>query len=200
MEVYDYGKPRDCSWKEIWDKKGKLDSENLVELAGYEGYVGKKKPQDFLFGIAENIIDILKVENDDRVLEVGCGCGALSQFFDCEYHGVDYSSESIKKHKQLFPKHKVLTSEANSLPFEDNYFDRVFIHGVCHYFPDMKYFNECKKELFRVSKKNVLIADLPESSHDSTHLLFNRSTLENEGWKIYEGFYNPVRFCAYIEL
>jgi len=87
------------------------------------------------------------------VLEVGCGCGALAQFFDCEYHGVGYSSESIKKHKELFPEHNVLMSEGSNLPFEDNSFDKAFIHGVCHYFPlsigqnlanlQSRCFNEC---------------------------------------------------------
>lgn len=111
-------------WKNVWDSKGNSDSENLLFLDGYEhlgiDFSSKK--------ITDDIISTLQIPIGSSILEVGCGCGFLSQEFSGKYNyvGIDYSDSIIKKHKSLF-NHEVYTCNANNLFFEDKSFDYVFV-------------------------------------------------------------------------
>ena len=53
-------------------------------------------------------------------------------------------------------------SEADNLPFEDNYFEHVFVFSIMQYFPDTVYLNRVLAELDRVAIKTIFIGDLRE--------------------------------------
>ena len=137
------------------------------------------------------------MDQNSTMLEVGCGAGAIAQFFNCEYTGVDYSETLIEKHRSILGNN-VSVAEANNLPFEDNSFDYVIIVGVCHYFPDKNYTNNVISEMQRVAKKAIFIGDLPVSSHDDTHLLFSKEDFRE--WVITPSCYNDVRFNVHRRL
>jgi ubiquinone/menaquinone biosynthesis C-methylase UbiE len=187
-------------WKKVWDKKGLLKTEDFVLLSGFEEQLkAGQASQEFLSSSANKISEFLKLKKSDNLLEVGCGCGAIAQFLDCNYYGIDFSETSIKTHKKLFPSHTVEVSEANKLPFEDKRFDKCLINSVCHYFPSRGYFEQCVEELVRVTNGSILICDLPISSHGKDHLLFDKQFFEKENWEIHNGLYerqdDTERFC-----
>ena len=174
------------TWKQIWTRKGKAEGgiENLLAFDGYERtHVNMKE-------VAAEISRRLDIQKEDKVLEVGCGAGALAQYLDCDYTGIDYSPTLVRRHIELL-HNPVLVGEAANLPFKDKTFDKVICYGVFLYFDNKKYAQRATEELLRVAKKGVLIGELPIRSHRMEHLLFTPE--EFEGWDISDGFYDPYR-------
>lgn len=174
------------TWKQIWTRKGTAKGV-LNDLLAYDGY---EATQVNMEEVARQIIRYLEIQKTDKVLEVGCGAGALAQYLDCEYVGIDYSPTLVQRHIELL-KNSVLTGEAADLPFKNKVFDKVICYGVYLYFDDKSYAAKATQELLRVAKKGVLIGELPIRSHRAEHLLFDKEDFK--GWDISDGFYDPYR-------
>ena len=174
------------TWKQIWTRKGKADS-SITDLLAYDGY---EATQIDMPAVVKEIVTRLDIKKEDRVLEVGCGAGALAQYLDCDYVGVDYSPSLVKKHIEIL-HNSVLVGEAGDLIFKDKSFDKVICYGVYLYFDDKEYAKKATRELQRVAKTAVLIGEIPIRSHREEHLLFTPE--EFEGWEISDGFYDPYR-------
>jgi len=78
-----------------------------------------------------------------RVLEIGVGLGADHQrFAEAGAHltGIDLTDRAIshaRRRLELFGLNsELLTADAESLPFADNFFDRVYSWGVLHHTPN----------------------------------------------------------------
>ena len=179
------------NWKEIWEKKGNSTLIDLRTLDGFENTSLDEK------AAAAAIIRQMNIQRDNKILEVGCGAGMISQFLDCDYTGIDYSSSLLAKHRALVKKN-VYYGEANSLPFDDKAFDKSFAFSVFQYFPNHAYAEQVISEMKRVTKSCVFIGDLPITSHSPDHLVFRPETFLN--WIVSPGFYNLRRFNVFISL
>ncbi|WP_367566646.1 class I SAM-dependent methyltransferase [Lacrimispora sp.] len=174
------------TWKQIWTRKGLADS-SVTDLLAYDGYEATKVDMK---EVACQIANRLDIRKTDKVLEVGCGAGALAQYLDCDYVGIDYSPTLVRKHIEIL-HNSVLTGEAADLPFKDKSFDKVICYGVYLYFDNKEYADKATRELLRVARKGVLIGEIPMRSHRTEHLLFNKEDFQ--GWDISDGFYDPYR-------
>ena len=174
------------TWKQIWTRKGLADS-SVTDLLAYDGYEATKVDME---EVARQIASRLDIRKNDKVLEVGCGAGALAQYLDCDYVGVDYSPTLVQKHIEIL-HNSVLTGEAADLPFKDKSFDKVICYGVYLYFDHKEYADKATRELLRIARKGVLIGEIPMRSHRTEHLLFNKEDFQ--GWDISDGFYDPYR-------
>ena len=172
------------TWQQIWTRKGNAEGTDLLAYDGYEA------TQVDMQEVARQIIKRLDIRKEDSVLEVGCGAGALAQYLECNYVGVDYSPTLVKKHIEIL-HNSVLTGEAADLIFKDKSFDKVICYGVFLYFDNKEYAKKAIRELKRVAKRGVLIGELPIRSHREEHLLFHPE--EFCGWDISDGFYDPYR-------
>ena len=173
------------NWKKVWDKKGESEIVDLKTLSGHE-----KTPID-PEGLAVLISESIELTPGDKVLEVGAGAGMIAQYLECTYTGTDYSLSLCEKHRQILGN-KVIHCEANSLPFEDNSFDKVFAFSVFHYFDNHEYAKQALEEMERVATRLVFVGDLPYESHDIDHLTFITDMFTD--WKIIDGFYRDTRF------
>ncbi len=157
-------------WKEVWERKGASESNDLASLNGYNGaneVLMQRAPKD----IAAAITKIMNLNESDRVLEVGCGAGCLAQFLKCNYVGADYSKSLVRKHIEVLGN-SVLQCEAANLPFKDKFFDKAFAFSVFQYFPNQEYAKQAISEMKRVSKELVLVGDLPRRSHSKDHTTY----------------------------
>ena len=173
-------------WKNIWDEKGNSANNDLLVLDGYEHLEIEFNSAN----IVDDIIKTMSINKGDRILEVGCGAGFLSrEFSEYDYHGVDYSTSLIKKHKNLHPEHSVVVSEANRLPFKDKTFDKVFCFGVIQYLPDKKYADEVIDEMLRLAKDTIFLGDLKSQATRKEHFVYSKEALRQRDFSIIPCFY-----------
>lgn len=79
------------------------------------------------------ISKILKVNSKDKLLDVGCGTGISTNYFDCDCVGIDPCEFMIKKGKG-----KLVLGYGENLPFSDKYFDVVICVTALHNFNDIE--------------------------------------------------------------
>lgn len=183
-------------WREIWDSKGRSDSNDLLFLDGYEHLTQRFDSKE----ISDRILQELNASAGDTILEVGCGAGFLArELQDFKYTGVDYSSPIIEKHKELFPSHDVTASEASSLPFAAESFDHVFCYGLFQYLPDRHYADKTIQEMERVCKGGIFLGDLKSEKTRDTHFVYPKKDLIDMNYKITTCIYDEldlIRFNA----
>tara|TARA_R110000751_G_scaffold6038_9_gene26438 strand:- start:803 stop:1387 length:585 start_codon:yes stop_codon:yes gene_type:complete len=184
-------------WKEIWDSKGKSSSTDLLFLDGYDHLKIDFSSEN----LAKDILSHFDIKLNDSILEAGCGAGFLArEMQNYQYVGVDYSDPLIRKHKELFPHHEVITAEANDLPFGDGTFDWAFCYGLFQYLDNDEYANKVISELDRVSRKGFLLGDLKISQTREEHYVYKKSNLKEIKMEISECLYDTndiERFNAY---
>jgi ubiquinone/menaquinone biosynthesis C-methylase UbiE len=113
----------------------------------------------------------LHIKNGDRVLLVSVGAGFDLNCFPehvdvstLQITGTDISLSLLQKYRKQLDKQggeaQLINCCAEALPFEDNYFDAVFVNGM-QFFTDKQ---QTIQELIRVTGKggNIVIADEAE--------------------------------------
>ena len=82
------------------------------------------------------LLTLLNPGNGERILDLGCGDGALTQKlhdFGCEVTGIDASAEMVAAAQEL--NLTALTIDAQQLPFTEE-FDAVFTNAALHWMKD----------------------------------------------------------------
>jgi len=102
----------------------------------------------------EAIRQYIEISKGTTLLDVGCGNGFFSHYFDqiCQTTGVDYSEKMLKQNP-ISRKHQM---DANNLQFKDDSFDIVFCHALLHHVEDM---SRVIQEMKRVSKSGVIVLE-----------------------------------------
>ncbi|MFP4025851.1 MAG: class I SAM-dependent methyltransferase [Thiohalospira sp.] len=130
--------------KEYWERK------SLSERRSPENPVVK----EYVVSKIEEIKKYIDITSDTKLLDVGCGNGFFTYYFDkiCDTTGVDYSGKML----EMNPVNKKALMSADDLKFPDESFDVVFCHALLHHVEDIdKVINEMK----RVSSKYVVILE-----------------------------------------
>ena len=123
-------------WQKIWSRKYDSHSSiaDLHVAAGYDMLTSKQWQKLTHFFISK-----LGLKSTDKVLEVGCGCGAfLNQLNGIveSMSGIDYSESAIN-HLDRILTGSFKVAEANQIPFSNDSFDVVLSFGVFFYFQDL---------------------------------------------------------------
>lgn len=183
---------RSNMWKEIWNRKAS-DIKYSDRMAN-----GWEKTTINGENVVNNIEKTLNLKSSDRILEIGCGAGYLSNYFIQKkycYTGIDYSENMIKTCKKKY-RSNFYVGNALNLDFKDDSFDFTIIYSVLHYLDNIEDAFKAIEESLRVSRKGIFIGDLPETSHSKYHLLFNKKNF-NKDFNFTQGYYNSNRFNIY---
>ena len=103
----------------------------------------------------ENYMDAFEIDDRCRILEIGCGPGALAQSLGRWYPhaqicGVDRDSSFIAFAREHSPGIEFLEGDATSLPFEDGAFDATISNTVAEHIEPSRFY----REQYRVLKEN----------------------------------------------
>jgi cytidyltransferase-like protein len=146
------------NWKDIWEKKGNIDTQDMMLLNGWE--LTEFRQDQFV----KKIIDIFDIKPSNSILEMGCGAGALAKEFDKfisheNYIGVDASLSLVRKHLEYLD-HSVLHFNADDTIFKTNYFDFSVCNSMLEYLTSQEELNRVVQELERVSSKAVYFGSI----------------------------------------
>ncbi|OGU34624.1 MAG: hypothetical protein A2068_14670 [Ignavibacteria bacterium GWB2_35_6b] len=104
-------------------------------------------------------VEKLEPKSDERILEIGFGPGVTIQKIfnkaeDIFVAGIDISDVMLKqasnRNRKYINENKAVLKQGSveSIPFEENYFDKTIVINVCHFFPDpVENFKEIKRVL-----------------------------------------------------
>lgn len=160
---------RENKWHDVWTRKGTESGDTLEDLMKADGFdtgTGAISVTDWMKTSAD-IKEKLQISQASKILEVGCGAGAMLYTFrnsGPDLFGADYSKTLVQKAGSAIPELTAKTCEAADLDFADNKFDAVFSHGVFFYFSDYDYAEKTMDEIRRVltSKGGIYILDVPD--------------------------------------
>lgn len=96
------------------------------------------------------------VEEEEKVLDLGCGTGRLYEIFKdkkIDYIGVDFSENLIAKAKEEYGDHFKI-ADILILPFSSDYFDSIWSIAVFHHIPSKELRMRALSEIKRVLKPN----------------------------------------------
>ena len=153
--------------KEYWDKIA-LGAKNEVAVTRFINAEGLAVSKTMFQDIGNYIIK-KHTKNKNRlktnVLEIGCGNGLIQEQIlkmssNIQMFGTDISKEVLNKNINDIELHQC---DAADLPFQNDFFDLIYLHSVVQYFGDINYFNSANKEIIRVLKKggSIFFLDVP---------------------------------------
>lgn len=93
---------------------------------------------EIFFGIYKKRLALLNqcgITSTSSIIEIGCGDGEFSRFFNGLYVGVDNCESYINAAKSKFPD-KIFTSSIDSKDIVNNNFDCLLLMDVVHHLPD----------------------------------------------------------------
>jgi len=110
--------------------------------------------KEYALSKIREITQHVKLNKDTRLLDVGCGNGFFTYYFDqiSDARGVDFSQKML----DLNPVKKTRLMDAADMKLPDDSFDVVFCHALLHHVDDQE---KVIREMARVSKKYVIILE-----------------------------------------
>jgi trans-aconitate methyltransferase len=92
----------------------------------------------FVYEYGEDVVDLLDSQPDERILDLGCGTGHLTQQIadaGATAVGLDHSAEMIESARQEYPGCEFVQGDAHEFTV-DTPFDAVFSNAALHWMPD----------------------------------------------------------------
>lgn len=125
---------------------------------GYDELHGEEQLKKL--ALIKNKLDELdfKINKNTKLLDVGCGTGISTDFWDCDATGIDPSERLLKQNKK--GKSKLIHAKAEKIPFPDNSFDIVISVTAIQNFKDIK---KGLDEIKRVGKDMFALSFLKKS-------------------------------------
>jgi cytidyltransferase-like protein len=195
-------KIENLKWKEIWENKGLENTEDLYLLSGWEDT--NFNPES----LVHNMVKILNIQKNDKIIEYGCGCGLLSTFLkEYEYYGLDYSASLVSKNINLL-KNMVVNFNSTEVIFKDKYFDFVIINSMFEYLSSNEELVSTLNEIERISKNGIYIANIRKNTRSEktmkhkydgefTHFIVDDTIFDKNNYIKIDSLYDENRYDVY---
>lgn len=104
----------------------------------------------------------IKADHNARMLEIGCGTGAILETLTNPAHGLDIQLASVKEAKIHAPAATLTCADAFSLPYANASFDVVFSHFLLLWLPNPK---AALTEMMRITRADGHIIAFAEPDY-----------------------------------
>ncbi|MCF7866084.1 class I SAM-dependent methyltransferase [Candidatus Woesearchaeota archaeon] len=142
--------------------------------SGYNNLYGEEQREKFKI-----IKTKINLEKNQTLLDIGCGSGISSEFFDCNIQGIDPSSELIKIAKQNHPEHQWIegSGEEISEKYSEKKFDFIICISSAHHIKNIKKLIKDIKKLSKPNQKTKYCFSLLKNSQRNEEII---SEIEKE--------------------
>jgi trans-aconitate methyltransferase len=92
----------------------------------------------FVWQLGQGVLDLLQPKSGERILDLGCGPGQLTQQIaesGALVTGIDLSPEMIGQARQNYPALKFILGDAATMQFNEE-FDAIFSNAALHWMQD----------------------------------------------------------------
>ena len=151
------------SWEKVWESR-KLTAhgsvqEQLIRANGFDSGAGEVDIDRYTHFV-DSFSELINLEPDESVFEVGCGSGAfLYPLRSIKIGGLDYSKPLIEIAKGFIPNGDFVCDAATNLNTDEKY-DHVFAHSVFQYL-SLDQAKMVLQKMIKKSRKTVSILDIP---------------------------------------
>jgi trans-aconitate methyltransferase len=118
----------------IPEKEHPIDDETETNDNGWDSSL-YESDHSFVHEYGHDVVDLLEPERGERILDLGCGTGHLTNRLADEAStvvGIDASTAMVAEAVELYPTTAFLHGNARSLPFTGA-FDAVFSNAALHW-------------------------------------------------------------------
>lgn len=148
--------------------------------------------------------DVFKIDDKEKILEIGCGPGALAEslsrwYPDAQLSGVDRDSKFIEFATMRAPHINFIEGDATKLPFYNESFDVTISNTVAEHIEPSKFYSE----QLRVLKENgvCLVLSARKRINISAPCIAEESEFERNIWQRAEKYFSEIDkkydVCAY---
>jgi trans-aconitate methyltransferase len=112
----------------------------------------------FVFKYGEDLVQLLSPKAGERILDLGCGTGYLSDLIAASgatVTGIDNSASMIEKARASYPQINFVLMAATDFHFE-NPFDAIFSNAVLHWVKDKESAIDCMYKNLKSNGRLVL--------------------------------------------
>ncbi len=148
--------------------------------------------------------DVFGINGKSRILEIGCGPGALAQSLARWYPsarvvGIDRDSNFIDFAKSIAPQIEFAEGDATQLPYESNSFDVTISNTVAEHIEPARFYGE----QYRVLREGgvCIVLSARKGINISAQCIKEESELEKEIWNRVDKYFRDINekyaVCAY---
>lgn len=139
----------------------------------------------FVHQYGTQLIDLLKPQKGERILDLGCGSGQLTAQIaqsGASVVGIDSSGQMIRAAKDLFHDQEFEVMDATDFSF-DQPFDAIFSNAVLHWVKDQKRTAECMRKNLKTGGR--LVVEFGGKGNVETIIKAAKKSLNSRGFKKY---------------
>jgi len=136
---------------------------------------------DFVFQYGESVLELLDIKPGERILDLGCGTGHLTNKIKehgADVIGIDASGDMIAKAKEGFPDVDFQVADAADFHFDEP-FDAVFSNAVLHWVHKADAAIKCVYDSLKPGGR--FVAEMGGKGNNAHIMAALRQTLEKYG-------------------
>src|SRR6185312_12370964 len=136
----------------------------------------------FVFQYGESVLELLDVKAGERVLDLGCGTGHLTNEIKnqgAEVIGIDASAEMVSKAAKTYPDIDFRVADAAGFHFDEK-FDAVFSNAVLHWVHKADEAIKCVYDSLKTGGR--FVAEMGGKGNNAHILATTRQVLEKHGY------------------
>ena len=145
-------------WKKIWNQR-EFDQSKNYEYNGYK-FANQDEYHLFISEITKNI----KIKNNQKILDIGCGNGSFidqvlknKSVISYDLTGIDFCKKNVNYANKYFNGNFINHDIKDVFPFEDNCFDVIICVSTLFYLTNEIELQKVLSEIKRISKEDAII-------------------------------------------